>query len=320
VAENFTGRQTMPDAAPHIPTMFPVLDCLIIGAGPAGLTAAIYLNRFRRRCVVVDAGRSRVALIPTSHNYPGFPDGIHGEELLARLYRQASNYDGKFIQDTVVAIEHEEGQFAATLESGQRIRSRTVLIATGAADVTPPFPSVNSAVKKGLLRYCPICDGYESIGKRVAVLGGGAHGASEALFISDYAAHLTLFCKRALDDGLKETAELRNRRVEVVITEIDSIRESEKPGIQIFLRTGEVRQFDVLYSALGLRTNSDLAKQLGAHCDETGQVCIDEHMQTSVTGLFASGDVAVGLNQISVAAGQSAIASTAIHNYLKTIP
>jgi thioredoxin reductase (NADPH) len=300
-------------------TMASVIDCLIIGAGPAGLTAAIYLNRFRRKCVVVDAGNSRASLIPTSHNYPGFPEGIHGSDLLYRLYSQASKYGGEFIYASVFSLGIENGTFVATTNAGQEIRSKTVLIATGAADIAPPFPAMESAVKKGLLRYCPICDGYEAINKSVAVLGGGAHGAKEALFIADYAGRLTLFTNSPLDDCEEETRALGNRNVEVVVAGISSIREASYSGLEVTLQSGETLIFDVIYSALGLQTNSQLATQLGAHCDETGQICVDAHMQTSVPGLFASGDVAAGLNQIAVAAGQSAIASTAIHNILKDI-
>lgn len=174
--------------APLTSTIASALDCLIIGAGPAGLTAAIYLQRFRRNCVVVDAGSSRVSLIPTSHNYPGFPEGIHGPDLLDRLRSQASKYGGEFIHASVISLGIENGIFVATTDAGQEIRSKTVLMATGAADIVPPFPAMESAVKKGLLRYCPICDGYEAINKSVAVLGDGVHGAKEALFIADYAA------------------------------------------------------------------------------------------------------------------------------------
>ena len=237
--------------------------------------------------------------------------------MLARLYSQVSNYGGTVIPGKVVAIEHDNGVFVATLDTGRHIRSKTVIISTGATDVAPPFPSMERLVKKGLLRYCPICDGFEAIGKTVGVLGRGVHGAKETLFISDYARVLTLICDIPLDENSKEALELRSRHVEVVIAEIDSIRESDVSGLNLVLRGGEIRQFDVLYSALGLHTKSELAKQLGADCDETGQVLVDEHMQTNIAGLYASGDVATGLNQISVATGQSAIAATAIHNYLR---
>lgn len=266
---------------------------------------------------MVDAGKSRVSLIPTSHNYPGFPQGIHGPELLARLNSQASNYGGEVVDAHVCSLRVDNGIFVAILDSGQRIQSKTVLIATGASDVAPPFPSMESAVTKGLLRYCPICDGYEAIDKTVAVLGGGVHGAREALFIADYASCLTLFTNGIGENFTQESKQLRGRNVDIVTAEIEFVREFNSSQMEISLRSGETRLFDLMYSALGLEPHSHLAKELGAQCDEMGQICVDQHMQTTIAGLFASGDVVVGLNQISVAAGQSAVASTTIHNFLK---
>lgn len=149
-------------------------------------------------------------------------------------------------------------------------------------------------------------------------MGDGIHGAREALFIAHYTSRLTLFLSVPLVDGVEELRQLRKRNVEIVIAEISDIREARPTGLEVCLQSGETRFFDVMYSALGLQTNSQLAKNLGVLCDETGQIRVDGHMQTNVAGLFASGDVAVGLNQISVAIGQSAVAATAIHNFLKT--
>lgn len=128
-----------------------------------------------------------------------------------------------------------------------------------------------------------------------------------------------LFTNSPLYDCEEEARELGKRNVEVVVAGISSIRDASASGLEVTLQSGETRFFDVIYSALGLQTNSHLAMRLGAQCDETGQICVDAHMQTNVPGLFASGDVATGLNQISVATGQSAIVSTAIHNILKVI-
>lgn len=318
-ADNFDQTHTSDLLDSHgLSSKCSVLDCLIIGAGPAGLTAAIYLNRFRRRCLVVDSGSSRASLIPTSHNYPGFPQGIPGVELLDRMYSQAVRYGAKFTRGCVASLKLEDGIFVANIDSGEEIRSKTVLMATGATDVAPPFPLMDKAVRMGLLRYCPICDGYEAIDKEVAVLGRGVHGAKEALFIADYASGITLFTDGTyLDDAPAEAAQLLERNINVVSDDINNLTVVGTSYVEISLQSGITRRFEVVYSAFGLQTNSYLTKQVGALVDETGQVCVDKHMQTNVPGLFAAGDVAAGLNQISVAAGQSAIASTAIHNSLK---
>jgi thioredoxin reductase (NADPH) len=168
-----------------------VLDCLVIGGGPAGLTAAVYLGRFLRSVCVADAGSSRAALIPLSHNYPGFL-GISGEELLHRLAKQAQMYGAHIIQEKITELKHEPGVFIA--ESGEgRFRARTVIIATGLVDKAPAMDDLNSAVRKGLVRYCPICDGLEAKDKRIGLIGDFEAVAKKALFLKTYSTQIMVF-------------------------------------------------------------------------------------------------------------------------------
>lgn len=146
------------------------IDCLIIGGGPAGLTAAIYLARFRRRCLVVDGGNSRASYIPSSHNYPGFPPGISGEELLDRLRCQALDYGAELVRGWVEQIEPVEGGFAVS--AGQhRYQARRLLLASGIDDNLPDMPGVHDAIRAARVRLCAVCDGYEVHGQSVAVYG-----------------------------------------------------------------------------------------------------------------------------------------------------
>ncbi|HWI13033.1 MAG TPA: NAD(P)/FAD-dependent oxidoreductase [Burkholderiales bacterium] len=290
------------------------LDCLVIGAGPAGLTAAIYLGRYRRHALVVESGASRAALIPTSHNYPGFPEGIHGTELLQRLRLQALRYGARIQSGTVRSLElNDDGAYVAHI-GDECVSARTVLLATGVVDIEPELPDLNDAIQRGLVRHCPICDGYEVINQRVAVLGHGAKLAREAIFIRRYTPHLTAFevsGSPAIDAQQRES--LRQAGIRLVERGIRSV--CTQAGNLIGLETddGEVHRFDTLYSALGEKPRSQLAMQLGARCNDDGQIFADEHMQTSVPGLYAAGDVVCALNQISVATGHAAIAATAIH-------
>ncbi len=144
-----------------------VLDCLIIGGGPGGLTAAIYLARFRRSCLVVDTGASRAGWIPRSHNHPGFPDGIGGAELLDRMRQQAARFGAPVRLSTVEALEHRPGGgFQATIDdTAGTVAARTVILASGVDDVEPPLsylgPDLRHALRRGLVRHCPVCDAYE---------------------------------------------------------------------------------------------------------------------------------------------------------------
>ena len=154
---------------------YQTLDCVVIGGGPAGLSAAIYLARFRRNVKVIDAGNSRASLIPLSHNYPGFPNGISGKELLDHFRAQAASFGMHITQGTVHRLERlENGDFLTFFEN-EVVRSRKVMLATGLRDIEPEMPQLRQAIQQGHIRYCPICDGYEVAGKKVAVIGHGNH-------------------------------------------------------------------------------------------------------------------------------------------------
>jgi thioredoxin reductase (NADPH) len=293
-------------------------DCLIVGGGPAGLIAATYLGRFRRDVRLVDAGGSRASLIPTSHNYPGFPDGISGRELLVRLRDQARRYGAGLTAGEVEHLEClENGAFRARAGS-ELIDARTVLLATGAMDVEPSLPNIKDAIRTGLIRHCPICDGYEVIGKEVGVIGRGIKGVNEARFLRHYTEKLTLFTIgtpheiSTVDRGLLEECGIVvvDETLAEVCTEGGAI-------VGLETRSGAIYRFDTLYSALGCRVRSDLARLLGAACDGIGQIVVDDRLRATVPGLYAAGDVANDLNQIAVGAGHAAIAATGIHNLLR---
>jgi len=293
-----------------------LLDCLVIGGGAAGLTAALYLGRYRRRVMVADAGASRLRLIPRSRNVMGFPDGIAGTELLERMRLHVSHYGVEMRQGCVSELRMTGGTFEAVVD-GATLRARTVLLATGAIDVEPEVPGLAEGLKAGHVRYCPVCDGYETQGRRVAVLGREVHGLRESLFVCGFENQVTwlsLGSEGAVGAGGLE--QLRARDVRVVGGQPRAIRCEPDRGIVVDMPGGEVLEFDVLYPALGMRHASGLATALGARAQEDGQLEVDDHLRTTVPGLYAAGDVAAGLNQISVAAGHAAIAATAIHNSL----
>lgn len=292
------------------------LDCVVIGAGPAGLTAALYLARFHRRIAVLDSGRSRAALIPVSHNFPGFPDGIAGTALLRVLTTQAERYGVTVTPAEVVRLEPGPGVFHIVTPEAVW-RARTMLLATGCEDVAPDWPTTADAVRGGFLRYCPICDGFEVSGQRVAVLGNGAHAAREALFVRHYTADVTLLTGGGpLTAPEPEQARLAAHTVAVDEAVVTS-GHVEDGGFVCVLDDGRRPRFDSLYLALGLRLRSRLARELGARCTAAGELVVDARMETSVPGLYAAGDVVSALNQMAVATGQAATAATAIHNRLR---
>ncbi|GAB3763947.1 NAD(P)/FAD-dependent oxidoreductase [Ramlibacter monticola] len=294
-----------------------ILDCLVIGGGAAGLTAAVYLGRYRRRALVLDAGGSRLAKIPRTRNVPGFPEGIEGPELLRRMQEHARIYGVPTTHTEVRRIEKlEDGSFRAESDRGQW-RARFVLLATGARDVEPEIDGLHEAMQAGQVRFCPVCDGFETQGQRVAVLGRAGHGLHESLFISGFGNEVTWLAMATQEEvDPRELARLRDAGVRLADSPPHRIDCGVDCGVRVALQDGQVLEFDTLYPALGLHHACDLATRLGARSCPDGQLEVDVHQQTTVDGLYAAGDVAMDLNQISVAAGHAAIASTAIHNRL----
>ena len=292
-------------------------DCVVVGAGPAGLTAAIYLGRFRRDVRVIDAGASRAARIPLSHNHPGCPDGVRGKTLLARMRRQAERYGAAVEAGHVEDLRAADGGFHLTTGAGE-IAARTVLLATGVVDIEPQLPGLEAAVAKGLIRICPICDGYETIGTRVGVIGRDGHAAREAIFMTAYAAKTALIHVGAPGDlAAEDRGALAAAGVEVIETPVESVVLDQKRISAICFGPDAARRFDSLYSAFGIAPRTRLALKAGAKADDSGRLIVGEHQETSVAGLYAAGDVVRGLNQISTAAGEGAIAATDIHNRLR---
>ena len=296
----------------------PILDCLIIGGGPAGLTAAIYLARFHLDILVVDGGKSRASWIPCTRNHAGYPDGIAGEELLQRMRDQACKYGAKIETEFVTKLERDEksGLFTATWGSGKAV-ARAVLLATGVTNRRPPMDEElhADALARGLVRYCPICDGYEVTDKRVGVIGSDSHGVAEAVFIRSYTADVTLIAPdTALRLGPDDQRKLKEAGIECVDGPAQAVAMT---GDCIVVDTAEGHYtFDSVYPALGSDTHTQLGEMVGAKLAEDGCFLCDAHQRTSVAGLYAAGDVVHGLDQISHAMGEGGVAATTIRNDL----
>jgi thioredoxin reductase (NADPH) len=289
------------------------LDCLIVGGGPAGLTAALYLARYRRDVLVVDDGASRAALIPESHNYPGFTDGVSGESLLARLTEQARQYGASLHRARVETLARDGDLFVAG--AGEtRFRARRILLATGIVDDSPDLPDLDSVVERGALRYCPICDAYEALDKTIGVLGRTTAAGKKAMFLRTWSRDVTVLPTDTPERSACD--ELAAAGVAVMDERVVGLA---RDGARISVRgeRGAVRAFEVIYPALGCQVRSDLARALGAKCDDIGLLIVDDKQTTSIAGLYAAGDVVSDLHQISVATGHAAIAATAIHNGLE---
>lgn len=294
-----------------------ILDCLVVGGGPAGLTAAIYLSRYHLDILVVDGGKSRASWIPTSHNHAGYPEGINGKELLRLMREQAQRYGTRIEAGQVTRIElGKDGLFTAEYGCGP-VMARTVLLATGVTNRRPPMDDElhEAALSEGLIRYCPICDGYEVTDKTIAVIGNSDRGPGEAIFLRSYTADITLIDP---DGPIDVSAEDRKRLDEAGVTMIDGpVTMIEPDEGEIHVETADGRWgFASIYPALGSDTHVQLAEMLGAKLSKDCCVEVDSHQRASVPGLYAAGDVVKGLDQISHAMGEGGVASTTIRNDL----
>ncbi|MBA3448231.1 MAG: NAD(P)/FAD-dependent oxidoreductase [Pseudaminobacter sp.] len=289
-------------------------DCLIVGGGPAGLSAAAYLARFRRKVMVIDDRRSRARWISSVRNYPGFPQGISGQQLLANIYAQASQHGAIVQPGTVLELRHDETGFVAATDA-ERFTAACVLLATGVEDNFPRTPGFSEqAILNDRIRLCPVCDAYEFIDQRIGVWGHADRAVKEALFLRPYSSRITVIAAGARTVG---DAERKLADAGIAIVESEVVRvEHSKDDIALIHGNGSASRFDGVYLAMGSQARSPLAIGLGAEINDAGCLIVDAHQETTAPGLYSAGDVVDELNQISVAIGHAAIAATAIHNRL----
>jgi thioredoxin reductase (NADPH) len=290
-----------------------IYDTIVVGAGPAGLTAATYLGRFRRRVLVLDGGPPRASWIPESHNTPGFPQGVSGRALLARMQAQARLYGAEILEARAEDLVSRNRILQLSLSGREgAVRAPYVLLATGVLDRKPDIPGLDEAIRRALVRICPICDAYEAIDQAIAVLGDGPLGAREAMFLRTYSERVTLLHAGPVDD-LDQPA-LRAAGIEIVASDPSQIDLGDK----VIVNTSSgLQRFDCVYLAMGCEMQNRLAVRWGAAHDAEGNLLVDAHQHTSIEGVYAAGDVVRGLNQIAVATAEAAIAATDIHRRLR---
>lgn len=292
------------------------VDVAIIGGGPAGLTAATYLRRFLRSVVVLDAGASRARYIPESHNCPGFPQGVAGDELLQRMRVQAESFGATIVPQRADGLEAGDDGYVVAA-AGQQWHAAKVILATGLADRLPDVPWAEEAIACGALRLCVVCDAYEARDSRVAIFGPAATLLAHARFLRGYTPHL---CLLPSDQDLDPAAAGSMRALGVQVLASGGQLEFDGKRCRWQTRDGHTAVFDTVYPYLGYEGRNALVADWGLDAGEEGELKVDRHQQTVRPGLYAIGDVVSGLNQIAVAVGQAAVAATHAHNALPLVP
>ncbi|TWI01725.1 thioredoxin reductase (NADPH) [Luteimonas cucumeris] len=294
------------------------IDCVVIGAGPSGLTAAMYLRRFHRHIAVIDDGQSRAHLIPRSHNCPGFLGGVPGTEFLQRLKAQAGDYGVTIRAGRAHALHRlDDGTFQ--IDDGTApLHAPCVILATGVRDVLPSVPWAKQAIDIAAIRLCAVCDGYEASDGRIACYGPFDAALRHARFLRTFSRQVYVAPLDADSAGSARRA--ASSQADVTLLDGPCRLQFDGRDCMVLDARDREHRFDSLYPALGSISQSTLAAAIGARQDEQGDLVVDANQMTSVDGLYAIGDVVSALNQISVGLGHAAIAATAVHNSLPRNP
>lgn len=301
-------------------------DCLMIGAGPSSLAAAVYTTREDIETVIYEKSviGGMAAITDKVDNYPGFPDGVEGMKLSELLQAQAERFGAKIDFGEASAIREEGGVKVVTID-GQDVKAKTVLIATGSDYNKIGVPGEAEYYARGV-HYCATCDGAFYRDKRLVVIGGGNSAVQEAMFLTRFATHIDMLVRstvkaseilqhdlqKYIDEG-KITVHLDTATKEIVADDGKIVAVTgEKDGNEVRFET------DGVFVFVGLNPNTGFLKNSAIELDEVGMIKTNQHLETSMPGVFASGDVRSGATlQIASAVGEGAVAALGIREYLE---
>ncbi|MFN4216875.1 MAG: thioredoxin-disulfide reductase [Brevinematales bacterium] len=301
-----------------------IYDVIIVGSGPAGMTAAIYTGRSLLKTLVLEkiGSGGQAALTELIENYPGFPQGINGYELSQRMEEQAKNFKASFEYADVQKITRDnEGLFHVYTESREFL-SKTVIVATGASPKKLGIPNEEKFIGRGI-SFCATCDAAFYKDKIVAVIGGGDSAVEEGMFLTKFAKKVYLIHRR---DQLRAAKIVQERAFKtpgmefIWNTIVEEVKgENFLEAIKLKnIKTGETSYLDVngMFLYIGLYPNTSFLEEV--KCDEQGYILTDEMMRTNIPGLFAAGDCRhTTLRQVITAASDGAIAAYAVEKYLE---
>lgn len=276
-------------------------DVIVVGSGPAGITASIYAKRRNLSVLIISKNNSAVQKTDKIENYYGFPNGITGKELYENGIKQAHNLGIELVEDEIVSIEFLETFKVETVNS--KYEAKSVILATGTNRNTPKINGIKEFEGKGI-SYCAVCDAYFFKGKDVAVLGSGNYAIHELEQLKPVVKSVTI-----LTNGNK-IIENRNVEANVIEKPIKSFNGENKIQ-EVEFEDNTKKEISAVFVAQGTASSNDLARKIGARV-ENNYIVVNQNMETTVPGLFACGDCTGGLLQISKAIYEGAVAGLSI--------
>ncbi len=307
-----------------------VYDCIVVGAGAAGMAASIYLSRYKLNHLIfgiVPGGQFLDA--SAVENYPGFPS-VSGPELATAFRKHVESYGVQILPSRVEELRREEGVFALKTDRGEEFRTRTVILALGAHHRQLEVPGEKELVGRGV-SYCAVCDAPFFKDKTVAVVGGGDSAVTAAIHLAAFAEKVFIIVRsdqyRAAPHELAKMRSLGNVE-EILNTTVEGIIGQEAvSGVKLSspYRGSDTLEVQGIFIEIGLVPASAIADSLGVELDANGYVTVDPNMQSSVPGVFAAGDLArlpgaIPFRQIVTAAADGARAATGVYQFLRRQP
>lgn len=295
-------------------------DCAVVGAGPAGLSAAIYLGRMRRSVIVLDARGGRSTWHQTNRNYLGFLDGVQPIALREIGEKQAERYGAVFHDALATEVtmngDGAERRFVLATSAGD-ITARSLILANGVSDKFPEFEGSEECIGKSMF-WCIICDGYEAIDKRIVVLGHGDRAAALALEMLTFTPHITLVSwDKKLTIDKEKLGRLEDHGVKVHDSTCSVYQCTGGQLSFVQLDDGTKLELDMLFVAQRMEPNNKLAKQLNVRLDDDGFIVTDTEQVTNVEGVYAAGDITkLNNHQVSSAVHEGGMAAAAANYYL----
>ena len=292
-------------------------DAIVVGAGPAGLSAAIYLARYDRSCVVFDAGHGRSTHHQMNHNYLGFPGGVPAVQLRELGKAQLAEYPQvDFEHHKVVDCKREGDEFVAEGQFGT-YRARVVIICTGVLDHYPHFHGWEQYVGHSMF-WCITCDGYSSKGKNILVIGHTNGAAGEAVQLSRFSNQLTLLTNSHVNEiDQRYLDRLDKFGIRVIHDKIERAIGKDGQFEAVLTEEGKRIELDALFCTQGATPEVQLAVDLGVKLYENGYIDTDIEQKTNVPGVYAAGDVTrIHSHQITTAVHEGATAASAANYYL----